>query len=70
MRPNSTLHRGIYIPQDWSEQDKEKRPDLFCYVILGGMEHPQRTLKGIFEKARNYDQTYGNIGAFLAICPE
>ena len=53
MRPNSTLHRGIYIPNDWAEQDKVKHPDLFCYVILSGMEHPEVTLKGLFEKARN-----------------
>ena len=66
MRPNSTLHRGIYIP-DWSSQDQEKYPDLFCYVILGGLDHPKVTLNGLFEKARNYDQRYGSVGAFLAI---
>ena len=66
MKPNSTLHRGIYIPADWSPQDIEKNPDLFCYVILGGMDHPMPTLNGLFEKARNYNQSYGSIGAFLA----
>ena len=62
----STLHRGIYIPSEWSKPDQEKNPDLFCYVILGGMDHPQTTLQGLFEKARNYNQSYGSLGAFLA----
>jgi len=66
MRPNSTLHRGIYIPNEWSAQERAKHPDLFCYVILGGMEHPTATLNRLFEKARNYDQSYGSVGAFLA----
>ena len=66
MRPNSTLHRGIYIPE-WSEQDQENRPDLFCYTMLGGLEHPKVTLEGLFAKARNYDQRYGSVGAFLAV---
>ena len=64
MRPNSTLHRGIYIP-GWSTQDQAKYPDLFCYVMLGGLEHPKVTLQSIFEKARNYDQSYGSVSAFL-----
>jgi len=66
MRPNSTLHRGIYIPLDWSAQDQVKQPDLFCYVILGGMSHPMPTLNGLLAKARNYNQSYGSVGAFLA----
>lgn len=66
MRPNSTLHRGIYIPSEWSTQDKEKNPDLFCYVILGGMDHPRPTLEGLLAKARNHDQSYGSVSAFLA----
>ena len=65
MKPNSTLHRGIYIP-NWSQADQAKHPDLFCYVILSGMEHPTATLKDLFEKARNYNQSYGSLGAFLA----
>jgi cell division GTPase FtsZ len=67
MRPNSTLHRGIYIPREWSEQDREKHPDLFCYVILSGMDHPRPTLEGLLAKARNHDQSYGSVGAFLAM---
>jgi len=66
MRPNSTLHRGIYIPTEWATQEREKHPDLFCYVILGGMDHPTTTLNRLFEKAKNYDQSYGSVGAFLA----
>ena len=66
MRPNSTLHRGIYIP-DWAAQDRKKNPDLFCYVMLSGMDHPNATLAGLFEKARNYNQSYGSLGAFLAV---
>ena len=66
MKPNSTLHRGIYIPTDWAKQDIEKNPDLFCYVLFGGMDHPMPTLNGLFEKARNYNQSYGSVGAFLA----
>jgi len=66
MQPSSTLHRGIYIPNDWTSQDIEKNPDLFCYVILGGLDHPLPTLNGLFEKARNYDQSYDSVGAFLA----
>ena len=65
MRPNGTLHRGIYIPE-WSAAEQEKNPDLFCYVIFGGMDHPETTLQGLFEKARNYDQSFGSVGAFLA----
>ena len=65
MRPNSTLHRGIYIP-DWSALDRERHPDMFCYVILGGMEHPRVTLAGLFEKVKGYDQRYDSVEAFLA----
>jgi len=65
MQPSSTLHRGIYIPSDWSSQDIEKNPDLFCYIILGGLDHPLPTLNGLFEKARNYDQSYDSVAAFL-----
>jgi cell division GTPase FtsZ len=67
MRPNSTLHRGIYIPTEWAVQDQEKNPDIFCYIILGGMEHPMATLNRLFEKARNYDQSFGSVGAFLSV---
>ena len=66
MQPNSTLHRGIYIPSDWTSQEIEKNPDLFCYVILGGMEHPMPTLNGLFEKAKHHDQSFDSVGAFLA----
>ena len=66
MRPNSTLHRGIYIP-DWAAQDRKKHPDLFCYVMLSGMDHPNATLNDLFEKARNYNQSFGSLGAFLAV---
>jgi hypothetical protein len=67
MQPNSTLHRGIYIPNDWTAQDIEKNPDLFCYVILGGMEHPMPTLIGLFEKAKHHDKSYDSVGTFLAV---
>jgi cell division GTPase FtsZ len=66
MQPSSTLHRGIYIPNDWTSQDIEKNPDLFCYVILGGLDHPLPTLNGLFEKAKNYDQSYDSVAAFLS----
>jgi cell division GTPase FtsZ len=69
MRPNSTLHRGIYFPE-WTEQEQEKYPDLFCYVMLGGLDHPKKTLEALFEKARNYNQEYGSVSAFLAPVPE
>jgi len=65
MRSDSTLHRGLYIP-DWSFVDQEKHPDLFCYVILGGLDHPRVTLAGLFEKAKSHDQKYGSVEAFLA----
>jgi cell division GTPase FtsZ len=64
MRPNSTLHRGIYSPE-WTPEEQEKNPDLFCYVILGGLDHPKKTLDNVFEKARNYNQAYGSVSAFL-----
>ena len=64
MRPDSTLHRGLYIP-DWSFVDQDKHPDLFCYVILGGLDHPRVTLAGLFEKVKSYDQRYGSVEAFL-----
>ena len=64
MRPDSTLHRGLYIP-DWSYVDQDKHPDLFCYVILGGLDHPRVTLAGLFEKVKSYDQRYGSVEAFL-----
>ena len=69
MRPNSTLHSGIYIP-DWAAQDRKKHPDLFCYVMLSGMDHPNATLNDLFEKARNYNQSFGSLGAFLAVGTE
>jgi cell division GTPase FtsZ len=69
MRPNSTLHRGVYFP-DWTVQEQEKYPDLFCYVILGGLDHPKQTLESLFEKARNYNQAYGSLSAFLSPDPE
>jgi len=65
MRPNSTLHRGIYIPV-WAPIDQERRPDLFCYVILGGLDHPRVTLAGLFEKAKSFDKGYESQDAFLA----
>ena len=65
MQPNSTLHRGIYIP-DWSFNDQDKHPDLFCYVILGGLDHPRVTLAGLFDKAKSFDQRYESVEAFLA----
>jgi hypothetical protein len=34
--------------------------------MLSGMDHPNATLAGLFEKARNYNQSYGSLGAFLA----
>jgi cell division GTPase FtsZ len=64
MRPDSTLHRGIYIP-NWSPGDQDKHPDLFCYIIFGGLDHPRVTLAGLFEKAKNIDQQYGSVEAFL-----
>jgi cell division GTPase FtsZ len=64
MRPNSTLHRGIYIP-DWSQEDQAKRPDLFCYVMLGGLDHPRVTLTALFEKAKDFDKRYESVEAFL-----
>jgi cell division GTPase FtsZ len=64
MRPNSTLHRGIYFT-DWNKEEQEKNPDLFCYVMLGGLDYPKKTLETIFEKARNYNQAYGSVSAFL-----
>jgi cell division GTPase FtsZ len=67
MRPNSTLHRGIYFPAEWAAQERKKNPDLFCYVILGGMDHPTVTLNRLYEKARNYDQSYGAVEAFLVM---
>jgi cell division GTPase FtsZ len=66
MRPDSTLHRGIYIPSDWSFGEQEKNPDLQCYVIFGGLDHPRVTLAGLFEKAKGYDQKFGSVEAFLA----
>ena len=65
MRPNSTLHRGIYIP-DWTPLDQDNRPDLFCYIIFGGLEHPKVTLEGLCEKAKNIDPKFGSLEAFLA----
>ena len=64
MRPNSTLHRGIYIP-DWSSDEQNKRPDLFCYIVFGGLDHPRVTLSGLFEKAKDFDQRYESVEAFL-----
>ena len=66
MRPDSTLHRGIYIPTDWSFGEQEKNPELSCFVVFGGLDHPRVTLAGLFEKAKGYDQKYGSVEAFLA----
>jgi cell division GTPase FtsZ len=64
MRPNSTLHRGIYFPE-WTDAEQNENPDLFCYVMLSGLDHPKKTLENVFEKARNYNQAYGSVSAFL-----
>ncbi|MCL2710633.1 MAG: hypothetical protein FWE95_07115 [Planctomycetaceae bacterium] len=66
MGADSTLHRGIYIPTDWSFGEQDKNPELTCFVVFGGLDHPQATLNGLFEKAKGYDPKYKSVEAFLA----
>jgi cell division protein FtsZ len=64
MRKNSTLHRGIYIRNLPSKTGTG--PAMFWYVILSGIARPEETLTRIFDKAKNYSQEYGNLGAFFS----
>jgi len=65
MRPNSTLHRGIYL-DDFPAKPNGGTPDaMFCYVMLGGLDHPYESLKPIFEKAHGCAPEYGTLSAFL-----
>jgi len=65
MRPNSTLHRGMYLEESPPKPDGTMPPAMFCYVMLGGLEHPFETLQPIFEKAHSCCPEYGSLSAFL-----
>lgn len=65
MRPNSTLHRGIYMEDFPPRPNGEMGDTLFSYMMLGGLEHPMGTLAPIFEKAHCYAPEYGSLSAFL-----
>jgi len=65
MMPNSTLHKGIYLVDLQPAPDRTPPPDLFCYVMLGGLDHPLDSLNPIFEKARSHSPEYGTLSAFL-----
>jgi len=66
MMSNSTLHQGIYPVDLKPAKDGKLPPDLFCYVMLGGLDHPYDSLNPIFEKAKSYSQEYGTLSAFLS----
>jgi len=66
MMPNSTLHKGIYLVDLKTAKDGKLPPNLFCYIMLGGLEHPQDSLNPIFEKAKSYSPEYGTLSAFLS----
>ena len=65
MRPNSTLHRGIYLEEVPPLKNGENPPDLFCYVMLGGLSHPMGTLETLYEKAKSFSEEYSSLQAFL-----
>jgi cell division GTPase FtsZ len=65
MMPNSTLHQGIYMIDLQTAPDGKLPPDLFCYVMLGGLDHPYDSLTPIFGKAKSYSPEYGTLSAFL-----
>lgn len=65
MKPSSTLHTGVYLEDLHPSAQGTPPPDLFCYVMLGGLDHPTETLNGIYEQARRYDPGYGSLSAFL-----
>ena len=66
MKPNSTLHRGIYLEEVPPLKDGTAPPDLFCYVMLGGLDHPMGTLETLFGKAKSFSDEYSSVSAFLA----
>ena len=65
MKQNSTLHKGIYLVDLHPSPEGKLPPEMFCYVMLGGLEHPRDSLKTIFEKAMNHCQEYGSLSVFL-----
>ena len=69
MRPNSTLHRGIYLENVPPPAGGGRPEDLFCYVMLGGLDHPKGTLNALFEKARSFSESeeWGTLSAFLDV---
>ena len=68
MKPNSTLHRGIYLEDVPTAADGTPPPDLFCYVMLSGLDHPRGTLELLYEKARSFTEAeeYGSLSAFFS----
>ena len=63
--PGSTLHQGIYLVDLQPAPDGTMPPELFCYVMLGGLDHPYDSLNPIFEKAKRYSPEHGTLSAFL-----
>jgi len=65
MQPSSALHHGTYLEEFPANPDGSAPAALFCYVMLGGLEHPYETLNPIFVKAHNFNKEYGTLSAFL-----
>lgn len=66
MRPSSTLHRGIYLEDFPAKPDGTAPGAMFCYVMLGGLDHPLETLNSLYVKACCFDKTYGSLSAYLS----
>ncbi len=65
MQPRSTLHRGTYLEDFPTKRNGAAPGAMFCYVMLGGLDHPLETLNSIYAKACCFDKTYGSLSAYL-----
>jgi cell division GTPase FtsZ len=65
MKNASTLHKGSYLEDVPLTAKGASPPDLFCYVMLGGLDHPWETLNALFDRARRCSEEYGSVSAFL-----
>ncbi|MCL2306603.1 MAG: hypothetical protein FWC43_14790 [Planctomycetaceae bacterium] len=65
MKPDSTLHRGIYVEKFPAPKKGDRSYDLICYVMLGGLDHPWETLEQLFAQAKTISEEHGTLSAYL-----
>jgi len=66
MQKGSTLHNGVYLENIVPPRKGEKPLDLLCYVMLGGLDHPQETLELLFEKGKSSaPEEFGTLSAII-----